>query len=307
MSASSTVDLHGQTFEMPAWKSVVSHIAAAIVALLFLSAGIWKMVDHFRWQTMVEQLLVPAQFSLPLAIALGITETMAGILVLLPRYRRWGGWLAALLLLVFMIYIGANYNALIGRDCSCFPWVKRAVGPAFFWEDGGMLAAAVVASWLSRKPTSFRLPLTALALVAVFSGASFGYNTMHQSGIQVPATITVDGKPYNLHEGRIFLFFYDPLCGHCDEASRHMSTYNWERDVTVIALPTNDPQFAASFLHDTKLVAKTSLDTAELRKLFSFTDPPYGVALDHGRVKGVVSHYDEPEPQPSLKQLGFVQ
>jgi hypothetical protein len=160
---------------------------------------------------------------------------------------------------------------------------------------------------LSRKPTSFRLPLTALALVAVFSGASFGYNTMHQSGIQVPATITVDGKPYNLHEGRIFLFFYDPLCGHCDEASRHMSTYNWERDVTVIALPTNDPQFAASFLHDTKLVAKTSLDTAELRKLFSFTDPPYGVALDHGRVKGVVSHYDEPEPQPSLKQLGFVQ
>ncbi len=129
---------------------------------------------------------------------------------------------------------------------------------------------------------------------------------MHQSGIQVPETITVDGKPFNIRQGNIFLFFYDPACSHCEEAARHMATYGWKSDVTVIGLPTNDPQWAASFLHDTKLVAKTSTDSALLRKLFVFTSPPYGVVLDNGRVKSILTHFDAPEPQPSLQQSGFV-
>src|SRR5258708_20890387 len=104
-----------------------------------------------------------------------------------------------------MIYIGARYYSLVGRDCSCFPWVKRAVGPAFFWEDGAMLAAGILAGLFSRKPASLRAPAMVLASLIVFSGASFGYNTAHQSGIPVPASITVDGKPYNLREGRVFL------------------------------------------------------------------------------------------------------
>ncbi len=74
----------------------------------------------------------------------------------------------------------------------------------------------------------------------------------------------------------------------------------------MIGLPTNDPQWAASFLHDTKLVAQTSTDSALLRKLFVFTSPPYGVVLDRGRVKSILTHFDAPEPQPSLQQAGFI-
>ena len=77
--------------------------------------------------------------------------------------------------------------------------------------------------------------------------------------------------------------------------------------MTVIGLPTNDPQWAASFLHDTKLVAKTSTDSALLRKLFVFTSPPYGVVLDSGRVKSILTHFDAPEPQPSLQQVWVYQ
>jgi hypothetical protein len=264
------------------------------------------MVVPFLVQTMFEQLLVPVWGSMPLVILLGIAETLGGLLVLMPRYRRWGAWLIALMLIAFMGYIGLRYQALVGRDCSCFPWLKRTVTPALFAEDGAMLLAALVAAWFSRKPVSMRFPLIALVVIAVFSGASFGYNTMHQSGIQVPETIAVDGQPYNLRQGHIFLFFYDPSCSHCEEAARHMSTYGWKKDVTVIGLPTNDPQWAASFLHDTKLVAKTSTDSALLRKLFVFTSPPYGVVLDNGRVKSILTHFDAPEPQPSLQQAGFV-
>jgi hypothetical protein len=254
---------------------------------------------------MFEQLLVPTWGSMPLVIALGIAEALGAVLVFMPRYRRWGAALIALMLVVFMGYIGMRYGALVGRDCSCFPWLKRTVNPALFAEDGGMLLAAILAGWFGRRPAGLRVPVIVLAAVAVLSGSAYAYNALHE--IQIPKTITVDGKPYNIHEGHILLWFYDPSCSHCEEAARHMSTYTWKKDVTVIGLPTNDPQWAASFLHDTKLVAKTSTDSALLRKLFTFTSPPYGVVLDNGRVKSILTHFDEPEPQPSLKQAGFIE
>jgi uncharacterized membrane protein YphA (DoxX/SURF4 family) len=306
MSATTTANFGERSIGLPAWKITVSHIAAAAVAIIFLATGIAKLVVPFLVQTMFEQLLVPSWASMPLVILLGIAETLGGLLVLMPRYRRWGAWLIALMLVVFMGYIGLGYQALVGRDCSCFPWLKRSVTPALFAEDGAMLLAALVAAWFSRKPTSLRFPVIALAVISVFAGASYGYNTIHQSGIQVPETIAVDGQPFNIRQGHVFLFFYDPACSHCEEAARHMSTYGWKKDVTVIALPTNDPQWAASFLHDTKLVAKTSSDSAMLRKLFVFTSPPYGVVLDNGRVKSILTHFDAPEPLPSLQQAGYV-
>ena len=285
---------------------MAGHAAAGITAILFLTAGLYKMLDPFTFQTLAEQLMVPVAFSLPLAIGLGVGETLAGVLVLIPRYRRWGALLASFLLLAFMIYIGARYNELLGRDCSCFPWLKRTVGPGFFAGDAAFLAASVAAAWFSKKPARLAGPLKILGVVIVMSGAAFGYNVIRQSGVQVPASITVDGKPYALRQGRVFLFFYDPACSHCEAAAKHMATYRWKSGVTIIGLPTNDPQWAASFVHDTKINARTSFDTAELRKLFTFPNPPYAVALDNGRVKENLSHFDEPEPQPTLKRLGFI-
>ena len=306
MSATTTANFGDRSLDLPAWKNIVGHIAAISVAIIFLATGIFKMVMPYQVQTMFEQLLVPVWASMPLVILLAIGEALGGLLVLMPRYRRWGAWLIAALLVAFMGYIGLRYQALVGRDCSCFPWLKRAVTPAFFPEDGAILAAALIAAWFSRKPTSLRFPIIALVAISVLAGASLGYNTIHQSGIQVPETITVDGKPFDIRQGNIFLFFYDPACSHCEEAARHMATYGWKSDVTVIGLPTNDPQWAPSFLHDTKLVAKTSTDSALLRKLFVFTSPPYGVVLENGRVKSILTHFDAPEPQPSLQQVGFI-
>jgi uncharacterized membrane protein YphA (DoxX/SURF4 family) len=306
MSATTTANFSDRSLELPTWKNIVGHVAAVSVAIIFLATGIFKMVMPYQVQTMFEQLLVPVWASLPLVIVLGISEALGGLLVLMPRYRRWGAWLIAALLVAFMGYIGLRYQALVGRDCSCFPWLKRAVNPYLFLEDGAMLAAALIAAWFSRKPYSLRFPIIALVTISVLAAAGLGYNTMHQSGIQVPETITVDGKPFNIRRGHIFLFFYDPHCSHCEEAADHMATYGWKKDVTVIGLPTIDPILAASFLHDTKLVAKTSTDSALLRKLFVFTSPPYGVVLENGRVKSILTHFDAPEPQPSLQQSGFV-
>jgi uncharacterized membrane protein YphA (DoxX/SURF4 family) len=307
MSASTTVNPLEHSFDMPAWKGVLSHIAAGIVALLFLSAGIWKALDPFTWSRLLEQLLVPYQISLPSTLLLSVAEILTGVMIIIPRFRRWGGLLGAALLLVFMIYIGANYPKLVGKDCSCFPWVKRTVNPAFFAEDGGMLLAALVAAWLSRPVRHIRAAAMVLGAVVVFAAAGYGFAYSHQSGLKAPDAITVDGKPYSLQHGRIFLFFYDPNCGHCDAAAKGMSKLHWKDDVTVIGIPTREQRFAAAFLRDTGLKAVTSLDLELLKKTFTFGDPPYGVALVNGRQISPVPTYEGSEPEDTLRKVGYIE
>jgi hypothetical protein len=124
--------------------------------------------------------------------------------------------------------------------------------------------------------------------------------------LKAPESITVDGQPYSLQQGEIFLFFYDPECMHCDAAARRMAKLNW-KNTKVVAIPTHDNQFAAAFLHDTGLKAGTSLDLKLLRGTFQFVDPPYGVALERGHQKAVVASFEDAEPAATLHRIGFIE
>jgi hypothetical protein len=162
---------------------------------------------------------------LPLALTLAVLETTAGVLVLIPRFRRWGALLAGLLLLGFMGYIGWNYTALVGRDCSCFPELKlpfgltidmrRSVGPGFFYGDAGFLIAAVAAGVWAKRAHGIRNAAVILGAIAVFTGVSYGVVFTSQTGTRAPDSITVEGQPMSLQTGRVMLFFFDPACTTC--------------------------------------------------------------------------------------------
>jgi len=313
MEVSTTADRMTGSLEMPSWKSSVSHVSAFLIALLFISSGVWKISAPFMWARGLEEFLVPTWLSLPFTLALGVGETLGGVMILVPHFRRWGSILTSLLLVSFMLYIGFHYPQLVGKDCSCFPIVKRTVGPAFFVGDGIMLLLAMVAGLWS-KPVYGRKRSAAVMLgaVAVFSGVSYGMAAHNLSGTKAPDSIVVDGKPFSLQSGRVFLFFYDPECGHCNAAAKHMGQLTWKGDVQVVGIPTRMPQFAEGFLHDNKFKAVTSTDLEKLKAVFPFPgDPPYGVALENGRETGPVAKYDDDdpatEPAATLRQLGLVQ
>ena len=293
--------------EVPAWKSLAGHAAAAAIALLFVVAGVWKITNPFTWSTMLEQLQVWYQVSLPFTIALGIAETFAGVLILLPRFRRWGAVLAVVMLAVFMVYAGWNYSTLIGKECSCFPWVKRTIGPGFFVGDAVMLALAALAGFWAKPSHGVRVAAVALGAIAVFAAVNLGVAYSRESGTEAPASITAEGQPFRLDTGRVFLYFYDPMCMHCDQAAREMARYKWASDVRRVALPTAQPQFAAQFLKDTGFQAVTSLDFESLKKTFPFGDPPFGVVLERGRQKAAVRTFAGDEPRATLQRLGFVE
>jgi uncharacterized membrane protein YphA (DoxX/SURF4 family) len=297
------------TFDLPAWKKAIGGICAVLLAILFFVSGAWKLADPYLWSQALVEFRVPSALALPGTLALGVGEMLGGVLILVPRYRRWGSVLVGLLLLVFMAYIGANYSMLVGKDCSCFPLVKRTVGPAFFVGDGAMFLMAIVAGWWARASEGLRGALVILGAVVVFAGASYGVNTVRESGVQAPPSIAVDGKPFSLQQGKIFLFFYDPTCPHCEAAARKMAKLNW-KDTQIVAIPIDTPQFAASFLHDTGLKAVTSNDLAPLMKTFKFATAPYGVALVRGHQKATVDvgqFEKDTEPSATLHGLGFVE
>jgi uncharacterized membrane protein YphA (DoxX/SURF4 family) len=292
-------------FEPSVWKAAVSTVAAILLALIFLVSGIWKITDPFSAAVRMTQARLPAQVSLPAAILMGIGETWAGVLILVPRFRRWGAWLAGLMLVAFLIYIGVNYQALRGEDCNCFPWIRRVVGPVFFITDLVMLLLALLAGVWSRAAEGRRSAALVLGAVTVFALACFGVLAARQSPVVAPEAIMVDGRPFPLRQGRVFLYFYDPECSHCDAAARLMANYNW-KDTTIISVATAQPQFAREFIQTTGLRGLISTDAELLRKTFSFVDPPYAVALENGRQRAAFLRFDREQPEAELRKLGFV-
>jgi hypothetical protein len=239
------------------------------------------------------------------ALVVGTAETVAGVFMLVPRLRRWGALLAAILLVVFLGYFAVNYGALRGQDCSCFPWLKRVVGPGFFIGDAAMLLLAVMAGWWAQRPAGVRPAALISAAVAVFALVSYGVDTVRQSGAAAPADIVVDGRPYSIGHGKFFLFFFNPMCTHCQDAARRMSRLDWG-ETQVVAIPVEQPQFSAQFLSETGLRAVVSREFATLGRTFGYTAYPFGVALVNGRERAPVTRFEGDEPAVTLRQLGFV-
>jgi uncharacterized membrane protein YphA (DoxX/SURF4 family) len=290
---------------LPAWKNVLSVTSAVLVAALFLVAGIWKITEPFDAATRMVNAKVPASLGLPAAVGFGIAETFGAVLLLIPRFRRWGAWITGLMLIAFMVYVGYFYDVLRGEDCSCFPWLKRAVGPGFFISDAAMLALAIMAGVWARPSEGKRNAAIILGAITVFGFVFFGVTYARQTGIEAPNTITVNGQPYSLQHGKHLIYFFDPECSHCYQAAKTMSQFDWQ-ETKVVGVPTAQPRFAESFLKDTGLKASISNDLELLKKTFPFGDAPYAVAIENGRQKQFFSHFEGDDPASGLRKLGFI-
>ena len=293
---------------LPRWKSIAGGSSAIVLSLLFLASGIWKLTDIDATAERMVQSLVPVAVSVPTALAAAICETFAGILLLIPRHRRWGAWIAGSLLIAFMIYIGALYGRLTGEDCNCFPWIRRVVGPAFFAGDAAMLLLAGLAAWWSHKSQGWRRAAVAFCCVSVAAGGSYTASAIRRSHADAPATAMVDGKDFNLRRGRVLLYFFDPECSTCYRVAQEMSKFDWGM-TRIVVLPTRQKRYARAFLNDSGIRAGISPDAELLRKIFPFTDPPYAVALDRGKASAIFNSgqmEDGVAYQATLKRLGYL-
>jgi uncharacterized membrane protein len=294
------------SLELPGWKSAASWLAAALLGILFAVSGVWKITYPLDWAVRISELKFPEHLSLAAALVFGIAETVGGALILMPRFRRVGAALIGLLLVGFMFYFAANYYALRGAECSCFPWVKRVVGPGFFLGDGALLALAALAGKWAKPVHGLRTAGLILGVVVVYALVSYGVAAVRQTGTPAPAAVQVNGAPYSLKQGKILLFYFDPLCEHCRNAAEKMSKLDWGA-TKIVAIPVESQRFAGMFLNETVLKAVLTSDLDKLKAVFPFTAAPAAVALENGYEKAALTQFeDEKEPAATLRQLGFV-
>ncbi|MBM3759757.1 MAG: hypothetical protein FJW36_05880 [Acidobacteria bacterium] len=287
------------------WKNYAAWVGAVLVAALFLLAGGWKMSDPIGAGAKLAQAKVPGFLSEFGAVSFGIAETFAAILILIPKYRKLGAWLIGLMLIAFMAWIGWYYSALQGEECSCFPWIKRAVGPGFFVGDTLMLLCAVVAGYWAKWNMEWKKPAVLLVALTVLGVGNYAWAISKQTGAVAPESVQlVDGTTHSLREGRQLVYFFDPQCMHCFHAAQSMSKLNFTGTKT-IAVPTEVKQFAGQFLTDTKFEAKVTNDADKLKKVFPFGDPPFLVLIENGRQKAAINKFDEPEFTNGLVASGF--
>jgi uncharacterized membrane protein YphA (DoxX/SURF4 family) len=295
--------------ELRGWRIGINWAAAILISAVFLIAGLWKITDPTGAAVRLAQAKVPESLSVFTAVALGTLETFTGVLLLVPRFRRWGAWLGTGLLAAFMIFIAIYYRDLHGVDCSCFPWLKRAVGPGFFVGDGAMMLLAIAAGLWARASEGVRPASVILGAVAVFALVSFGFASTRLTGTKAPAAIAAeDGHSISLQEGKVFVFFFDPQCLHCLAAGRRLAALNWGA-TRFIGVPTQNPQFGDWFMGKAGLTGKgaVSKDLAVLQKTFPFDTPPAGVAIENGYEKTMLLQFEDKEPSATLKKLGFIQ
>ena len=294
--------------ETPAWQSWVGWVSAAIMAVLWLSAGLWKMSDISGFQLKMHQLLVPTAWTLPGTLALVTAEVFAGILLLRPAWRRLGGLFSIALLLVFMAYMAINYTALQGEDCTCFPWLERAVGPAFFWSDGAMVVVSLLAAWFAPAMAKLGQAKKLLVGVVALTAVAFAYDRFGpEPGADVPATITVEGEDYDLRQGKVVLYFFNPTCLHCLDVGIQMSAYTFTADF--VGIPTQDFDYSQGFLEDSGLkgTARLSPDLELLKQTFPFEDVPYVAVIEDGKILERFQFFDDPGFADALRGHGMIQ
>ena len=291
--------------DAPGWKSGLSWISSVVLGALFLLSGLWKITDVQGTAVRMVQAKVPESLGLAAALFFGIVETVGAVMIVVPRLRRWGALVLGALLVVFLGYFAIQYDTLRGADCSCIPWLKRVVGPGFFVGDTAMLLLALLAGLGSRRPQGLRAVALIASAVAVFAGVSYGVGAARQTGTEAPANILVDGRPYSLERGKVFLFYFDPACMHCFASAQGMSKLHWG-DTRVVGVPISQGQFATQFMQDTGFHMAITTDRDKLKEVFPYAGVPAGVVIENGRQKAALVKFDGEEPAASLKQLGLI-
>ena len=237
------------------------------MAFLWFTAGLWKLIDISGWQLKLTQLLVPVNLSLlGDAYVVGIAEVAAGVLLLRPAWRRLGR--------LAVLRASCGIHGLHGselpdparRGLLLLSVAGASRRPGLLLERRGNASCFPCSLCVSRVlPRDFRRAALAVAGVAAFAAIMLGVDRLApESEVVAVGPITVDGSPYELDKGKIFLFFFNPSCMHCLDAGQTMAKYSWEVDF--VGVPTQDPDWGPGFVEDAALSnVRLSPDVATLR------------------------------------------
>ncbi len=157
------------------------YLSACILALVFLHAGLSKLLAHDEFQgVLANYRILPASLLAPVAALLPVTELAAGAGVLSAITRPYAAVLACALLLAYALAMGINLAR--GRrdiDCGCFKSALKQTISGWLISRNLMLAtaAAVLLLPVAERATGL------LDYVTVCAGAAMLFLCCYAAGV----------------------------------------------------------------------------------------------------------------------------
>lgn len=121
--------------------SLVSLLCRLVVGGVFIWASLDKLAHPDAFATSIHHYrMVPYALLHPMALLLPMVELVLGGALVLGVARRGASFLAALLLVVFMIAIASALVRGLDISCGCFNTdAGHGVGVSLLWRDLGLL------------------------------------------------------------------------------------------------------------------------------------------------------------------------
>lgn len=130
----------------PKWQVWINPLIACLLAAVFASAAIAKLVNLTDFLQVVRGYeMFPPHLIPVLSVVLVSFEMTLAVLLVLPGMRRVGATLSALTLLFFIGFVSLALHRGLVVDCGCFVFFQsRSLGIGLLIQDLILLALACV-------------------------------------------------------------------------------------------------------------------------------------------------------------------
>jgi uncharacterized membrane protein YphA (DoxX/SURF4 family) len=149
--------------------------ARILLAVVFATAGIAKLLDQRGSRRALAGFGVPARALRPVAIALPLAELGTAVALLFPSSAQWGGLAAVLLVIAFAAGIANAMRQGRAPDCHCFGQLHSApAGRGTLLRNVALAVPAAVVALEGPGPSisSWVADRTAAELVAILAGVA---------------------------------------------------------------------------------------------------------------------------------------
>lgn len=257
-------------------------LARIILAVVFLVAGIGKLLDLKGSKSAMLGFGLPESLARPAAIALPIVELITAVLLIPKSTAWWGAILAFLLLAAFVA--GIAYNMSKGRapDCHCFGQIhSEPAGPrtlirngllgavALFiilfgtdrWSFSHGNAGASLLGWMGDLST-WEIIATLVGILLILAVAAIGYILVHLLGQNGRVLLRLDALETAQENGALGLAAAPPPAVQAAPAAG-------------LPVGTVAPTFKLEGLHG-EVLTLDAVRSNGLPTMLLFTDPTCG-------------------------------
>lgn len=122
------------------------HLAIAFVLLLlWFHTALDKFADLWTFEVNLGRQPLPKWSVKPLTYAVPGTELLTGILLFVPKTRKYGFWVSAILMLGFTLYVGLGLTKILGHlPCACSKIISSLNWQAHFWLNIFLLLLSIL-------------------------------------------------------------------------------------------------------------------------------------------------------------------